>query len=42
MEICRFNTQPGGFAAFETDMELFHVFLCVCLRSHIRKTVLDH
>ena len=28
MEICRLSTHPGGFAAFETDMELFHV-LCV-------------
>ena len=42
MEICRLSTHPGGFAAFETDMELLHVFLCVCLRSHIRTTVLNH
>ena len=42
MEICRLSTHPGGFAAFETDMELVHSFVYICLRSHIRKTGLTH
>ena len=42
MEICRFSTQPGGFMAFETDMGLVNSSGYICLRSHIRKTLLTH
>lgn len=31
---------PGGFSAFETDIEFVHSFVYICLRSQIRKTVL--
>ena len=40
MEICWFSTHPGGFSAFKTDIELVHSFVYICLRAHIRKTVL--
>ena len=42
MEICRYSTPPGGFMAFETDIELMHSFVYICLSSRIRKTVLNH
>ena len=35
MEICRYSTPPGGFMAFETDMELVHSSGYICLRSHV-------
>ena len=35
MEICRYSTQPGGFMAFETDIELMHSSGYICLRAHV-------
>ena len=34
MEICRFSTQPGGFAAFETIWNFFTFFVCLFEITH--------